>query len=234
MKKKIEPKPTKVSRHHAPYVFQQKSVNLHPLSGGSAQHVTQYQPNTYVMGHVSKIPDGGQSVVSQQTERTRTPHGGIYVTANESISYGSDFESSHRSGSFDSFGGGLSTDGMEIYDASIAAAPLAPARPEPQPSLDELQAVNNNRPKIVKSAPASFPGDGRRMSISDFAKSVQEMEKPKHLQNLDEDADLQWLMASSTVPNLQTVATNKSPARAKSAHPALVCHIILFKLFSSR
>lgn len=219
MKKKVEVKPTKVSRHNAPYTFQQKSISLHPL-GGKTQNIKQYQPNSYVMGHTSTMSISSSQNVLQS--RTYTPHGG---QLNENTSYESAYGSTLQEDSVASTmdGGGLSTDGFEIYETDVQFPP----EPKPVEDLAAKQAVNNNRAKMVKSAPAAFPGDGRRMSIADFAKGIAELEKPVHLQNLEEDADLQWLVVASTAPSDNTAAApaQRVGVRAKSALPAMVSFV---------
>jgi hypothetical protein len=218
MKKKVEPKPTKVSRHNAPYTFQQRSINLHPLSGLGAQNVKQYQPNSYIMGHSSVLSMSASQPIFQS--RTYTPHGGVF----ENSATTSGYESLQTDSVGSNGDGGLSTDGHEIYDIENGFVP------EPMPDETELaakQAVNNNRTKMVKSAPAKFPSDGRRISIADFAKEVVELDKPAHLQNLEDDADLQWLMSATPSP-LDT--TMPLPTRARSAHPTMVSELTVLMI----
>ncbi len=203
MKKKVEPKPTKVSRHVSPYVFQQKSINLHPLSGKHAHKVTQYQPNTYIMGHTSVMSLESTPAAPLQSQTYSLAQSASSGYFNNTVSENDSYYSS------DAFDGdcGLSTDGLEVYESGNGAT-LAPA---PEAKLEARQAVNANRGKLVKSAPAAFPGDGRRMSIADFAEAVQ-ANKPSEMLKLEHDSDLQWLMTSSLA-----AAEEKPAQRARSA-----------------
>lgn len=221
MKKKVEPKPTKVSKHHVPYMFQQKSVNLHPLTGMSTQGVRQYQPSSYVMGHSSVLSTSASQPVLQSQTYTPHTHGGVLDMGTVRSDRASSFQTADSFGSMGE--GGLSTDGQAVYEIDHS---FVSPEPQPVPNPAELaakQAVNNNRAAAVKSAPASFSGDGSRITITGFSTAVgATAAAPPQYQHLEDDTDFQWLMASGPTAAIGQEAKGHSPGRARSALPTMV------------
>lgn len=222
MKKKVEPKPTKVSKHYAPYTFQQKSINLHPLTGQPTMNIKQYAPHSYVMGHTSHVPDMPESPVPLHSQTYHPLQSSANSMTSVSCSeFGSFFQS-------DSFGGdGLSTDGMEIYDPNNNNHFEEPVISH---VASHQQFVNNNREKIVKSAPASFPGKGRNVAIADFEKVRVDETSPdaQKLKTIEDDQDFQWLMDSA-----YAAIESQPPSRLPSAIPnkVFIFIILIFGLF---
>lgn len=221
MKKKTVPKPTKVSKHHAPYVFQSQSANLHPLAT-KPQNVTPYQPQTSVVNHVSTNPSAtwhsNNAVHVAESDHFRT-----VVTPPQSDD-GFSFKSSNN---FE-FTDGLSTDGFEVYDARNQLAQ--------QSFYDDGNDANRFREQNVRSAPAAFPGSHQLRPIytnsstifEDDNSSQQSAHRVQILERQADDEDLTWIFNTVHTsqqrpkPVPQSAAFLKSLSKSASASGSAV------------
>ena len=201
MRKKVEPKPTKISRHKTPYVFQNKAVNLHPLSGHDAPPVTKYQPNTYLMGHTVDM-----GMEEDQNERLMSQTLPSHQLQSSSQSLQEDDDQF-------SLGNGLSTDGMGVYE------PQQSYMHEPYANdLMLRQAVNHDRNHKVKSAPASLQVNNSHHNVANFKQDrVQNNASPIAVDSTEEDEVFQWLLSEPS-------------SRAHSAKPTTKVSTILYVL----